>query len=628
MPAEGSTRVDAFYGAGMEQKIRDAKLLVVGAGGIGCELLKNLVLTGFRHIEVIDLDTIDVSNLNRQFLFRKEHVGRPKAEVARDAILALRPDISVTAHHASIYGKQFGRDFFQRFDVVLNALDNYDARRHVNRMCLTVDVPLVESGSTGYLGQVSVHKRGLSECYECSPKPSQKVYPVCTIRSTPDKPIHCVVFAKHIFNTVFGKVDPENPLKDLATARDSAESPAAFARKVFKTVFHDEIVRLLSMGELWKERRAPVPMDIEALLAAPAEEAAKEGGPAPALKQQRVWGVAESARHFLRAAEGILAGRPGEVGALEFDKDDAAAMEFVTATANLRAASFAIPLLSPFQAKEMAGNIIPAIASTNAVVAGLIVLQALQLLAGRPEACRFLQLARRPVSRRFYITSEPLPKPSTACYVCSKSRLELLLDTQTTTLRTVVDKVLRGRLTMQEPTVSNASGPVYECGEGLDPDEIAHYERLLDRPLGELGLGAGAAMEVSDQQTDFVCEFALVHRADLDPDHFPDGFAMGGDVAAATAAAAAPSEHPAAAAAAGTKRKQPEEGPAAGPSSSSSEGGAGKRQRQSGAEAGDDDLVVMPDRKHPARRPSAAPEAAAGDKGKGPAPHIDVLELD
>lgn len=77
-------------------------ILVVGAGGIGCELIKNLVLTGFKNIHVIDLDTIDVSNLNRQFLFRKEHVGKPKAQVAAEAAKALCPDVNIKFYHDSI----------------------------------------------------------------------------------------------------------------------------------------------------------------------------------------------------------------------------------------------------------------------------------------------------------------------------------------------------------------------------------------------------------------------------------------------------------------------------------------------------------------------------------------------
>lgn len=80
-------------------KIRTSRVLVVGAGGIGCELIKNLVLTGFVDIEVIDLDTIDPSNLNRQFLFRPHHVGKPKATVAREAVLAFNPSATIIAYY-------------------------------------------------------------------------------------------------------------------------------------------------------------------------------------------------------------------------------------------------------------------------------------------------------------------------------------------------------------------------------------------------------------------------------------------------------------------------------------------------------------------------------------------------
>ena len=73
------------------------------------------------------------------------------------------------------------------------------ARNHVNRMCLAADIPLVESGTAGYLGQVTVIKKGMFECYECHPVAAQKTYPGCTIRNTPSEPIHCIVWSKHLF---------------------------------------------------------------------------------------------------------------------------------------------------------------------------------------------------------------------------------------------------------------------------------------------------------------------------------------------------------------------------------------------------------------------------------------------
>lgn len=79
--------ISGVFSPSLEKSITDSRLLVVGAGGIGCELLKNIVLTGFKDIEVIDLDTIDVSNLNRQFLFQKQHVGKSKSSVARESAL-------------------------------------------------------------------------------------------------------------------------------------------------------------------------------------------------------------------------------------------------------------------------------------------------------------------------------------------------------------------------------------------------------------------------------------------------------------------------------------------------------------------------------------------------------------
>ena len=135
-------------GEPLVRKAMAVRLLVVGAGGIGCELLKDLLLVGVQHIEVVDLDTIDVSNLNRQFLFRPQHVGQPKALVAREMVQRLNPDAHIVAHHSNIKLARFGLDYFRGFDVVINALDNVSARAHVNRLCLATDRPLVEEGQT------------------------------------------------------------------------------------------------------------------------------------------------------------------------------------------------------------------------------------------------------------------------------------------------------------------------------------------------------------------------------------------------------------------------------------------------------------------------------------------------
>ena len=166
-------------------------MLIVGAGGIGCELIKNLVLCGFDDLTMIDLDTIDYSNLNRQFLFRKHHVNKSKAETARESALAFPHDagLEIVAHHGNIKNTAYDLAFFETFNVVLNALDNVEARRHVNRLCLTGNVPLVESGTEGYLGQVRAILKGKCKCYECDPPPPPKTFPICTIRNHPDKDV-------------------------------------------------------------------------------------------------------------------------------------------------------------------------------------------------------------------------------------------------------------------------------------------------------------------------------------------------------------------------------------------------------------------------------------------------------
>eukprot|EP00592_Proboscia_alata_P018982 CAMPEP_0194405836 /NCGR_PEP_ID=MMETSP0176-20130528/4162_1 /TAXON_ID=216777 /ORGANISM="Proboscia alata, Strain PI-D3" /LENGTH=734 /DNA_ID=CAMNT_0039204807 /DNA_START=38 /DNA_END=2242 /DNA_ORIENTATION=+ len=579
--------------------LTSSPILLVGSGGIGCELLKNLALTGFRNVEIIDLDTIDVSNLNRQFLFRSSHVGKPKCVVAAQAAMDMCPykDAKYIAHHGNVKDStRFPPRFFQKFKLCLNALDNIDARRHVNRACLAASLPLIEAGTTGYLGQTTViSKEAGTECFECQVKPAQKVYPICTIRSTPSMPVHTIVWAKELWKLCFGGGEGEGSmlyedpslegssedgesneveLKDgAANTNETAETepdPAkdsksvymeavqqkpsngtpnqstlkecdTYAETLIKALYTTEVQKQLDMDRYKTAQKKPTPLDPLLIRKGCTET------PVPNAKQHMTaWtpiqcvAVLTSVFHSVYSIQTPTNNQPFPNG--EFDKDDALAMQFICAASNLRSHVFGIDMQSLYEAKGIAGNIIPAIATTNAIVAGLQMIQVLKILSLQQqttqdppqavdtppvkkltEVCHYIYCQRNKNRKGYYLQPTTLPSPNPHCFVCSKATISLELDTTTWIFCDLVKTILKKRLGFSEPSVTVGDAGIWEEGEDADDCYAVNLKKILCDLPGN-GMKDGTTINIEDFSQDLSLDICIIHRSEWDEETEPDQF--------------------------------------------------------------------------------------------------------
>ena len=308
------------------------------------------------------------------------------------------------------------------------------------------------------------------------------------------------------------------------------------------------------------------------------------------------------------------------------------AMRFVTAAANLRQYVFKIdPIQSLYSAKGIAGNIIPAIATTNAIVAGLQILQAFHILRVQLEAdekkgggdaaaakeaegrykscCRTQYCLRNPTRKGFLLQPSPLADPNPKCFVCRSATVDVTLDTKTWTMEQLLKLIIKGQLGFAEPTILINGDLVYEEGDGLtltltEEDYVCNLPKTLDQlPAG--GIHGGTVVRVEDFTQDLEVDLAFVHKDDWDADEAwkdkdaEQRYIVGGDKPVAAPAAAAP----AAADKAGEEEKDEDDKPAA-------------------AEDSDDDEIIIEEDPAPPlqngviSKKRKAEEADVGDEGE------------
>jgi adenylyltransferase/sulfurtransferase len=148
-----------------QRKIMESSVLIIGAGGLGSPIAVYLALAGIGKIGIVDFDTVDISNLQRQILHQNADIGKPKAISAKETIQAYNPDVEVVTHEVPITSDN-SMDIIGRYDYVINGADNFAARYLVNDTCHFLKKPLIDGSILLFDGQVTVYLPGQG-CYRC-----------------------------------------------------------------------------------------------------------------------------------------------------------------------------------------------------------------------------------------------------------------------------------------------------------------------------------------------------------------------------------------------------------------------------------------------------------------------------
>jgi ubiquitin-activating enzyme E1 len=465
----------AVFGNKFQKQLGNSKSFIVGAGALGCEYIKNYALMGIScgpkgKTYVTDLDTIDVSNLSRQFLFRKEHVGKMKSLIACQSAVKMNNCFNVKDLQDRVGPETenvFNDKFWESLDFVTNALDNVQARVYVDSRCVFYCKPLLESGTLGTLANSAVFLPHKTLSYASSKDAPQKALPQCTVHTFPNLIQHTIIWSRQLFDSYFTSSpksafsylsNPEQFLEKntddlfvlesvwykLKAKPDSYDECITWARAKFEEIFIHLIKNILekypsdhkteSGGQFWSgNKKCPTILsfnwndfshkqfiasasklyadvydialpenyddkkfeEICATAKLPTYTVKKvitgneeEDSNQPEQKKETEEDKKKRMDYYAKIKSDLKdfeKFKHIKINPVDFEKDQEFNfhMDFITSASNIRASAYGIPEADKHKTKGIAGNIIPAMITTTAMVTGLIGNETYKVVQGR-----------------------------------------------------------------------------------------------------------------------------------------------------------------------------------------------------------------------------------------------------
>lgn len=441
----------SLFGKDYMCKLNNIKVSMVGCGALGCEWLKNLALLNVATkdgcIHVTDPDHIEKSNLSRQFLFRPKDIGKGKSIIATNSILEnYNCNIKSYEEKLSQENINFTQKFIGESEIIINALDNLEARKFVDKLCFEYGLPLFESGTMGMKGNTQPVIPFVTETYSNSrDQEEEKQFAVCTIKNFPNSIVHTIHWARDYFE-VFNRapMNLNNYVKDnnyinqlegiekaqaitdintfykrnVKTFQDCIE----WAKDIFVKEYNHNIKQLLHCFPrdhmvddklFWSNgKRCPKPLTFESdqvlqFINATTHLLCKcynindnftvddvknyillrnnipEFVPDDNIKIAKEDSELKNDYSITELIEGTETLNV-VCTPQEFEKDDDTNwhIEWITSASNCRAIAYGIEPVSNYETKGIAGKIIPAVATTTSTIVGLISLEFMKYING------------------------------------------------------------------------------------------------------------------------------------------------------------------------------------------------------------------------------------------------------